>query len=88
MRQVSDDSQPATAQRSPRPTVSLSGWARGQSPGPRPMGLMADSKLQEAGRVMGVARSTRGKTAYKTFLCDAGGSANVRSAWPVMFFFH
>ena len=34
---------------------------------------MADRKLQEAGRVMGIASSTGGENNTKTFLCDAGG---------------
>lgn len=63
MRQVSDDLQPATAQRSSRPTVSLARWAHSQWLELHPVGLMADRKLQEAGRVIKIAWSTRGKTA-------------------------
>lgn len=55
MRQVSDDLQPATAQRSPRPTISLSGEAHSQWSGLLLVGVMADRKFQGAGSLMGIA---------------------------------
>lgn len=67
MRQVSDDLQPATAQRSPRPTVSVSGWARRQWSGLHPVGLMADRKLQEAGQSDGDCLEQEGGKQHKNF---------------------
>lgn len=85
MRQVSDDSQAATAQRSLRPTVSLSGWARRQWSGLHPAGVMADRKLQEAGRVMGSLRAPGGgETTRKLFSVMLAAGAKMWSASPEM----
>lgn len=86
MRQVSDDSQAATAQRSLRPTVSLSGWARRQWSGLHPAGVMADRKLQEAGRVMGSLRAPGrgGETTQKLSSVMLAAGAKMWSASPEM----